>query len=927
MKIIRYSLLLLTTQMAFITALIAQTNGYLPSIKYKEITLKNGLRVIMHEDKSTPVVAVSLFYHVGSKNEAPGRTGFAHLFEHMMFQGSKNFVDGWRPVYELGGSVNGTTNEDRTYYYETVPSNYLERALYLEADRMSNLLDAMTQEKLDNQRDVVKNERRQRVDNQPYGSAFERIGEIMYPEGHPYHWSIIGSMEDISAASMDDIKSFFRTYYVPNNAVLTIAGDFDEKQTRMWIEKYFGSIARGADIKRPAPAPPQLSGEIRKTYEENVPLPRLTFVWHTVPHYDPDEAALDMLSWILTTGRGARLQSNLVYGKELTQSINAYNPTSELAGTFQIVALAKPNKSLDEIEKEIDSEIERIKKEAPTAEEIKRAFNIREADVIFGLETVLSRAGQLSTFAGYGKKPDSFQSDLDRYRKVTAADIQRVANKYLNDKRLVMRHMPLKATAPKANPNASQPVSAAMPKKDESLIAAQEAKLPPAGAMPKFSLPAIEKTKLSNGLNVWLVKQDELPIVSLNLVTGAGGTADSADKNGVAWLTANLINKGTKLRSAIEIANSLQSIGASINTGITWDSSNLTMQILTKNFDQALDIYSDVIVNPSFPADEFESTRRRMLVGFVQRKSVPAAVGDLVFNKVVYGDQPYGRSITGDESSIKSLSREDLLNFYQANYRPNNATLIVVGAVDNKILLPKLEKAFADWRPSEQSTTRKEIPQTMQSKGGIYIVDKPNAPQSSVYIGQIGVERNNPDYYAVYVMNSILGGGSTGRLFQNLRQDKGYTYGAYSRFDYRRAAGPFTATAEVQTVSTKDAVAEFIKEFNGIRGAIPVTPRVLDTTKQAIIRGFPNGFETAGQINYQLSNLIVYGLPDDTFNNYITKINQVTSEDVNRVANKYLTPDKMSIIIVGDRKSIEPALQSLGYPITILDADGNTINP
>jgi zinc protease len=924
----RFLVALLIVICALPTIISAQNGAALPPIKYKEMTLKNGLRVIMHEDKSTPIVAVNVFYHVGSKNEAPGRTGFAHLFEHMMFQGSKNFVDGWRPVYELGGSVNGTTNEDRTYYYEVVPSNYLERALYLEADRMSNLLDAMSQEKLDNQRDVVKNERRQRVDNQPYGSAFERIGEIIYPENHPYHWSIIGSMADLSAASMEDVKSFFKTYYVPNNAVLVLAGDFDEKQARGWIEKYFGGMAKGADIKRPSPAPAQLSGEIRKVYEENVPLPRLNLVWHSVPHYADDEAALDMLSWILTTGRGSRLQSNLVYGKELAQSISAFNPTSEIGGTFQIVALTKPNKTLDEIEREINAEIERIKKEAPTAAEVNRAYNIREADVIFGLQTVLSRGGQLSTFAGYGKKPDSFQADLDRYRKVTPADIQRVAVKYLNDKRLVMSHVPRKSDAPKTNAaTANTPTSAVMPKKDAALIAAQEAKLPPAGAIPKFNLPAIEKTKLSNGLNVWMVKQTELPIISMNLVTGAGATSDAAGKPGAAWMTGTLLDKGTNRRTAIEIANELQSIGASVNSSVSWDTTNLAMQTLTKNLDSALDIYADVVVNPAFAADELESARRRMLVNFVQRKSVPAAIGDAVFNKVVYGDQAYGKAIFGDEKSVKAMTREDLLNFYQANYRPNNSTLIVVGDVDGKTLLPKLEKAFAGWKPGANSNVRRETTQTMKSKGGIYIVDKPGAPQSSVYIGQAGIERNNPDYYAVHVMNMILGGGSNGRLFQNLRQDKGYTYGAYSRFDYRRGAGPFTATGEIQTVSTKEAIAEFIKEFNGMRGAIPITPQILETTKQAIIRGFPNGFETVGQINFQLSNLVTFGLPDNTFNEYITKINQVTAQDVNRVANKYLTPEQMAIVVVGDRQTIEPNLKSLGYTVTILDTEGNPVAP
>ncbi len=924
----RISISLFISVALMTTMVSAQKGEKLPPIKYKEMTLKNGLRVIMHEDKSTPVVAVNLWYHVGSKNESAGRTGFAHLFEHMMFQGSKNFVDGYRGVDELGGNVNGTTDQDRTYYYEAVPSNFLERVLYLEADRMGELLGAISQEKLDNQRDVVKNERRQRVDNVPYGTASERIGEIMYPEGHPYHWSVIGSMADLSAASLDDVKGFFRQYYVPNNAVLVIAGDYDEKQTRQWVEKYFGAIAKGADITRPNRPQPTLNGEIRKTYEDTVPLPRLSMVWHSVSQYAADEAALDMLGSILSAGRGSRLQSSLVYGKEIAQSIGAFNSTSEISGLFQITALAKPGKTLDEIEKEVNAEIDRLKKEAPTTDEMTRALNTREASAIYGLQTVLGKGGQLSSYAGFLNKPDYFQADLDRYRKVTPADIQRVANKYLTGNRLVMSYLPTKSQVPTVGTASAnnKPSSTASKKKDTILIAGQEEKLPKAGADPKFTLPSIEKTKLSNGLNVWVVRQNELPIVSMNLVLNAGGTLDSAEKSGVAFFTPGMLIQGTKTRSAIDIANQLQSIGASVSPVPGWDSTSVSMQTLTKNLDQALDIYADVLVNPSFPATELETIRRRAIVGFLQRKSIPSAVADVVYNKVLYGNQPYGRQLSGDEASIKAMTRDDLVNFYNANYRPNNATLIVVGDVESKTLMPKLEKAFANWKAGDlPAASANNASETMTGKPGIYFVDKPGAAQSSVSIGQVGIDRANHDYYAVQVMNSILGGGGTARLFMNLREDKGYTYGAYSRFSTRRGAGPFAASAEIQTVSTKEAVSEFIKELNGIRGAIPVTPRELEDNKQALIRRFPSGFETVGQISGQLSNLVIYNLPDTTFNEYISKVNAVSLADVNRVANKYLTPDKMAIIIVGDRKTVESGLKQLNYPITLLDTEGNPI--
>lgn len=926
MRFSRPFAILLVVLALCVPVLFAQGGEKLPPVKFTQFKLKNGLTVVMHPDNSTPVTAVAVWYHVGSKNETPGKTGFAHLFEHMMFQGSKNWEDNYsKPLDDAGANLNGTTNEDRTYYYEVVPSNFLELALYLESDRMGNLLDAMTQEKLDNQRDVVKNERRQRVDNVPYGTSFEHVGEIMYPEGHPYHWSVIGSMADLSAASMDDVKAFFRKYYVPNNAILVVSGKYDEKQAKGWVEKYFGPIAKGADITRPAPPQPKLTGEVRKTYEDAIPLPRLSMVWHSVPQYTGDEAALDMLSSILSRGRGSRLQSDLVYGKELAQNIFANNSTNEIAGLFQITATARPNKSLDEIEKEVNDEIEKIKKEPPTAEEMTRALNGIEAQTVFGLQTVLGKSGALSNYAGYRGNPDYFQQDLDRYRKVTPADVQRVANTYLTGNRLVMSYVQRKGEAPRAAAEANRPTSTASKKKDDSRLAAQKANLPKPGPIPQFALPPIEKKKLSNGLDVWIVRQTELPIVSMNLVVRSGATLDPADMPGVSSTTANMLDQGTKTRSAIEIANQLQSIGASMGANAGWDSTNVSMQTLTKNLDTALDIYSDVIVDPTFPTAEFENQRRRARVALLQRKSNPTAVSDVVFNKVLYGSQPYGHPLLGDEKSVAAMTRDDVVKFYGSNYGPANSVLIVVGDVESKTLIPKLEKSFAGWKSNAAAISNLGN-EKMMAKPGIYLVDKPAAAQSSVAIGQVGVSRNNPDYYALQVMNSILGGGGSARLFMNLREDKGYTYGAYSRFIYRRGAGPFSASGEIQTGSTKESIVEFMKELNGIRGTIPISAGELENNKQSLIRRFPSGFETVGQISGQLANLAVYALPDSYFNEYISKVNAVTIDDVNRVANKYLDPSKMAIVIVGDRKVVENGLKELGYPLTILDTEGNPVS-
>jgi zinc protease len=906
------------------SAAVAQTGDRLPPINYKEYKLKNGLTVVLHQDRSTPIVAVNMWYHVGSKNEAPGRTGFAHLFEHMMFQGSKNYIDGWRAVDEIGVNVNGTTNEDRTWYYEVVPSNFLERALYMEADRFGNLLDAMDQAKLDNQRDVVKNERRFRVDNVPYGTMGERIDEIIYPENHPYHHSVIGSMADLSAASLDDVKSFFRQYYVPNNTILVVSGDFDETKARTWIQKYFSPIKAGAPIKRPEVPMPKLSGVIRKQFEDPfAQLSRLALVWPGVRAYHPDEAALDILASILSTGRGSRLQSNLVYGKELAQQVFASDGTNEIGGEFAINAIARPGKSLDEIEQEINKQIELIKSEGVTADEIGRAVNAREAQAIYGLQTVLGKGSRLADYSGYLGKPGNFQADLDRYSKVTPADVKRVANQYLTANHLVVAYVPSKTPPPPAPTD--KPASTESKKKDTALIAKQDAMLPKGGPNPKFALPAIEKTKLSNGLNLWIVQQHELPIVSMNLVINAGGMLESSDKAGVASMTAAMLTQGTKTRSALDISNTLQSIGAQVNAGASWDNSGVTMQTITRNLDKALDVFADVVKNPAFPDSEYQTLKRRTLASFIQRRSSNTAVAGVVYDRVLYGDQPYGRQLVGDEKTVRGIDRGDLAKIYEANYRPNNATLIVVGDVQPADIKARLEKAFAGWQPGDVKAA--QIGDVhMAAKPAIYIVDKPGAAQSSVNIGLVGIDRSNPDYYAVQVMNSILGGGGTARLFMNLREDKGYTYGAYSRFSYRKGAGPFSASGEIQTVSTKEAVQEFLKEINGIRGSRPVTQQELEVNKQSFIRRFPAGFETVGGISSQLATLVTYGLPDSYFNDYIGKINAVTIEDVNRVANKYLDPSKMAIVIVGDRKVIEPGLKELGQPIILLDTEGHPLN-
>ncbi|MDX1933189.1 MAG: pitrilysin family protein [Capsulimonadales bacterium] len=928
MKIDRKAALTLAACLVLAPATLAE-NAETPvtlSVPVDEFRLPNGLRVILHEDRSTPIVAVNIWYHVGSKNEVVGRTGFAHLFEHMMFQGSKNYdADYFTPLQEAGATINGSTNADRTNYYEVVPSNFLELALFMEADRMGGLLEAMTLPKLNNQRDVVKNERRQNYDNRPYGTSFERMSALLYPENHPYRWPTIGSLEDLTAASEEDVKAFFRQYYVPDNAVLTIAGDFKKDDARRWVEKYFGPIPRGVQpIVRPDPPAPKLDQEVRVSYRDNVRLPRIFMAWHTVAQFAPDDAALDMLATVLSSGRGSRLQSSLIYEKQIAQDVGAGQQSREISGVFQVQATARPGQSIEAIEKEILDQIERIKNAPPTADEMERALTQTEAGFVFGLQTVLGKANQLNSYAIFRGRPDFFSEDLARYRRVTAAEVQRVARQYLNQNRVVMTYLPQTDEKVRSvtDAAANQPTSV----ESERGRPADASRLPKPGPNPKLNLPRIERSKLPGGLEVLLVRQTELPVVSMNLVLKTGGTADPTGRAGLALLTADLLTAGTEKRSALEISNQLQAIGAGLNVGANWDSSSASLTTLTKNLDTALDIFSDVVVRPVFPEIELETRRRRLLGAILQRRDNADAIASIAYDSVLYGEKhPYGQVLSGDEASIKAINRADTETFYRTYYRPNNAVLIVVGDVTMKEIAPKLGRAFADWKAAD--VPRTAVPATSpRDRAVLYLVDKPGAAQSVIRIGQVGVARDTPDYFPLVVMNAILGGQFSSRVNMNLRENKGYTYGARTGWEFRRGAGPFTASAGVQTAVTKESVVEFLKELRGIRGDIAVTAPELEYNKQSLIRRFPSNFETVGQVSGQLANLVIYNLPDTYFNDYIARINAVTLQDIERVANRYLDPSTMAILVVGDRTVIEPKLKEIsGLDIRYLDTEGKPI--
>jgi zinc protease len=884
--------LLLVTSLLLPGALLAEK---LPEIKFEKYTLPNGLQVILHEDHSLPTVNVNIWFHVGSKNEKTGRTGFAHLFEHMMFEGSEHHAEDYG-FDKIGGENNASTSEDRTNYYETVPSNYLEYALWMEADRMGYLLPAMTQEKLDIQRDVVKNERRQRMENQPYAKASELILNASYPPGHPYSWPIIGSMEDLSRASLDDIKDFFKTYYAPNNASLCIAGDFDPAQAKSLVEKYFASIPAGAPIDRPAAFIPQFDGIKRIKAEDRVNLPRVYMVWHTPAYYAPGDAEFDMLSSILAVGKTSRFYKALVYDQQIAQDVMAYQGSRELSGQFWVVATAKPGHTAEELEKAIDVVLKDMLDKGVTPDELKVAQTAYEANMVRSLERLGgngSISDQLNEYNTMLGDPGKFQWDLDRHAVVTPADIQRYAKQYLD-----LNHRLITYIVPQGDFKAGED------KLDRKVE-------PAAAADPVFTPPQVQTATLSNGAKLLLVEKHSLPLVQANIVIRSGWAADPVDKPLSARLTAELMDEGTKTRNALQISEDARAIGASVSTSSSVDGSTIGLNVLKKNLDQGLAQMVDVLLNPTFPKEELDRQKKSFLARLMQEKKEPGALAGKAFAKLLFGPgHPYAVTGSGTEAAVNAMTREDLEAFYKVNFVPNNAAVVVVGDLTLAEATDKFEKALKDWKPGTPQVRDIPDPKPLAATR-IVIVDKPAAPQSVVIIGQPGVKRSDPDVPVLNVVNNALGGMFGSRLNQNLREQKGYTYGANSYFAMRRGVGSFVASAMVKTDVTDKAVAEFVKELKGIAGDRPLSDAELKESKDNLIMGYPQNFDTYSSIAGYLNGNYLYDLPADEWTAYGTRIKSVTGDIAAAMAKKHIRPGELLIVVVGDREKIEAGLKAL----------------
>ncbi len=887
-----------------------------PRITFDKFTLANGLDVILHEDNKLPVVHVNLWYHVGSKNEKPGKTGFAHLFEHMMFEGSKNLKGEYVSLMEKAGAnifqggVNGTTDFDRTNYFETVPSGSLELVLWAESDRMGFLLDALTQENLDNQRDVVKNERRQSMDNMPYGRAVEMLFENLFPKGHPYSWHIIGSMEDLSRASRDDVKEFFRTYYVPNNCSLVIAGDFDQDEARRLAEKYFGPIPPGPPLARPERFVVRLESNRRLVVKDRVPQERLYLAWPAVPFFEAGDAALDLLSNILSEGKNSRLYKRLVYDEQVASEVSAFNYSLEIAGLLGVVATARPGVPLAKVESLVQEEITRFAKEGPTDDELARVKAKREFDFISGFERIGGfggKADRLAMYNTYLGAPDFIREDYERYQQLGGEDLRSAAERYLLEPHLALSFMPESASVS----NVSEP--------DRS----QRPGLKPS---PTFSPPAVSSGQLENGLTLRVVERREIPKLSVGLLVKVGAIADPIEKAGLASMTAEMLDEGTATRSALQLDAELERMGSFLSTGASREWSLLSLGTLQHHLSRSLELMSDVILHPSFPDQELERLRKQVLDGILQDKANPNAIAARVVRKVLFGaHHPYGWSVGGEEESIKRLERQELEDFYRAHYAPSNACLVMVGDIDMDGAREEAEKALAEWkgRPCTDSTV-----EPVECSGArVYLADRPGAAQSELRLALLAPERSTPEYYALQVLNNVLGGGFSSRLNLNLREKKGYSYGAFSAIRFGRFQSLFLGIAPVETRVTKESIEEMLSEFEAIASwARPVTDEELETSKSTLMRGYAQRFETLGQVAGEVAELEGFGLPLEQIADYPARIDDVTLDQIRSAAGKYLKIDHLVLVVVGDAAKVEDGVRSLGLgePIRV-DADGKPV--
>lgn len=895
----------------------AQSSSYFSpddiDIPHQKFVLNNGLTLIVHEDHKAPIAAVNVWYHVGSKNEKPGKSGFAHLFEHLMFNGSENYNDDYFQALEsIGGTdLNGTTNNDRTNYFQNVPVAALDQVLFLESDRMGHLLGAIDQEVLDEQRGVVQNEKRQ-GENNPYGKQWDLITKAMFPKGHPYSWTVIGEMEDLNAASLEDVHEWFKTYYGPANAVIAIAGDIDAEDIYKRVVKYFGDIPSGPALVRPEVNVPIRTQETRQSYQDRVPEARINIVWNT-PEWGSKEAVLlNLASDVLSSGKNSRFYKRLVYEDQIASSASSFTWEKEIASNFIIQANVKPGKTVEEVETALNEELEKFLKDGPTQVELDRVKSQYFAGFIKGIERIGGFGGKSDILAQhevYGGSADYYKEILQTVADAKPADVQAAAKKWLSQGRHTLVCTPF--------PEFSTVASDVDRSKG----------LPEMGEPATVKFPDLERTTLKNGMEVVLAKRPGVPTVVMRMMFDAGYASDQFAKPGTASLAMNMMDEGTKDKDALEINEELQSLGASLSAYSDLDASYVNLNTLKPTLEPSLDMMADVILNPAFPQEDFDRLKNQTMVQIQREKSQPIQMALRVMPKFLYGEgHAYSQPLTGSgyESTVQSMTREDMMKFHDTWIRPNNATLMVVGDIDMSELKPMLEKRFGDWKKGK--TPKKNIAAVKESnKGKLYLLDRPES-QQSVIIGGYPIDPYGKiDEIARETALNVLGGEFTSRLNMNLREDKHWAYGAGAFVMEAKGQRPLIAYAPVQTDKTKESVQEIIKEYNMFVGDKPITQEEFTKTTGNAILALPGQWETNNAVLSSLNNQIKYELDDDYNQTYGEKVRNLKLEDVRALSTKLVRPGDLAYFVVGDKEKILPGLKELGLEIVFVDADGNPI--
>ena len=898
-------------------------------IEYEKYKLANGLDVILHIDRSDPIVALAVQYHVGSNRETEGRTGFAHLFEHMMFQRSENVPEDqfFKLIQDAGGMLNGGTSNDATTYFEVVPKNALEKILWMESDRMGFMINTVTKKSFAIQQNVVQNEKRQNYDNRPYGFTQEVVAKNLYPEGHPYNWTVIGEMEDLFNASVEDVKAFHQRFYLPNNATVVLAGDFDVDEAKKLIEKYFGEIPAGNEVKDPVPVPVKLDKTKKLYHEDNfAKAAQLRMIWPTVEQFSDDSYALSYLGQLLSQGKKAPLYKVLEKEKKLTTSQNAYNSSQEIAGSFSINVTANDGVSLKDVEEAVFEAFRMFETEGFTDEDVERIKAGQETQFYNGISSVLGKSFQLAYYNEYAGDPSYYKTDIGKTKAVTRQDILRVYEKYI-------KNQPYLATSfvPKGQLSMVAEGSADAGVKEESISEATQVTIeemeeveiamtptsfdrtviPVDGPDPSVTLPEIWDTKLDNGMRVLGIENTELPLVQFNIVLKGGHYLEKMEKSGTALLLSELMMEGTKNKTPQELEEEIEKLGASINVSASAIDITISANTLARNYYQTLALVEEILLEPRWDAEEFELAKSRLQNRLLRSKADPNALARDAFNKLVYGpDHIFSLDRQGNDTTVPGITIEDLKSFYEVNFSPTVASFHIAGDISREKVMVSLRKLEKEWIAKDVEFPVYELPEPL-SKSKICFVDVPGAKQSVISIGCMGLSRTDEDFYPANVMNMKLGGSFSGNVNLVLREEKGFTYGARTGFSGTYIPGTFQATASVRSSATLESVEIFKRLMEEYRNGISEEDLIF--TKNSINKSRARDFETLGAKNRMLQEISMYNQPLDYVRRQEQIVSDMTREEHKALAEKYIVPDRMYYVIAGDAATQMEALGQIGF--------------